>query len=79
MLPNLTNQYISYSMALFSANEIRTFFFQDFRGFDATGHQDSIHKLTLARMDSGDASLTVHNSLSGEKLIEGDFLKPFLS
>ena len=25
MLPNLTNQYISYSMALFSANEIRTF------------------------------------------------------
>ena len=27
MLPNLTNQYISYSMALFSANEIRTFFF----------------------------------------------------
>ena len=27
MLPNLTNQYISYSMALFSPNEIRTFFF----------------------------------------------------
>ena len=26
MLPNLTNQYISYSMAVFSANEIRTFF-----------------------------------------------------
>ena len=26
MLPNLTNQYISYSMAIFSANEIRTFF-----------------------------------------------------
>ena len=25
MLPNLTNQYISYSMAIFSANEIRTF------------------------------------------------------
>ena len=25
MLPNLTNQYISYSMAVFSANEIRTF------------------------------------------------------
>jgi hypothetical protein len=24
---NLTNQYISYSMALFSPNEIRTFFF----------------------------------------------------
>ena len=23
---NLTNQYISYSMALFSANEIRTFY-----------------------------------------------------
>ena len=52
-------------------------FFQDFRGFDATGHQDSIHKLTLARMDSGDASLTVHNSLSGEKLIEGNPLKLF--
>ena len=27
MLPNLTNQYISYSMAVFSANEIRTFYF----------------------------------------------------
>ena len=26
MLPNLTNQYISYSMAVFSANEIQTFF-----------------------------------------------------
>ena len=26
MLPNLTNQYISYSMAIFSANEIRTFY-----------------------------------------------------
>ena len=26
MLPNLTNQYISYSMAVFSANEIRTLF-----------------------------------------------------
>ena len=25
MLPNLTNQYISYSIAVFSANEIRTF------------------------------------------------------
>ena len=25
MIPNLTNQYISYSMAVFSANEIRTF------------------------------------------------------
>ena len=28
-------------------------------------------------MDSGDASLTVHNSLSGEKLIEGNFLQLF--
>ena len=28
-------------------------------------------------MDSGDASLTVHNSLSGEKLIEGNPLKLF--
>ena len=28
-------------------------------------------------MDSGDASLTVHNSLSGEKLIEGDFFETF--
>ena len=26
---NLTNQYISYSMALFSANEIRTFFYYE--------------------------------------------------
>ena len=26
MLPNLTNQYISYSIAVFSANEIRTFY-----------------------------------------------------
>ena len=25
MIPNLTSQYISYSMAVFSANEIRTF------------------------------------------------------
>ena len=29
MLPNLTNQYISYSMAVFSANEIRTFLFAE--------------------------------------------------
>ena len=29
MLPNLTNQYISYSMAVFSANEIRTFLFRE--------------------------------------------------
>ena len=28
MLPNLTNQYISYSMAVFSANEIRTFYIE---------------------------------------------------
>ena len=28
MLPNLTNQYISYSMAIFSANEIRTFYYR---------------------------------------------------
>ena len=28
MNPNLTSQYISYSMAVFSANEIRTFFFK---------------------------------------------------
>ena len=27
MLPSLTNQYISYSMAVFSANEIRTLFY----------------------------------------------------
>ena len=26
---NLTNQYISYSMALFSPNEIRTFFYYE--------------------------------------------------
>ena len=45
---------------------------QDFRGFEASGHQDSIHKLTLARLDSGDASLAVYNSLTGEKLIEGE-------
>ena len=30
MLPNLTNQYISYSMAVFSANEIRTFLYMYF-------------------------------------------------
>ena len=48
------------------------FLLQDFRGVETSGHQDSIHRLTLARMDSGDASLAVYNSISGEKLIEGE-------
>ena len=36
MLPNLTNQYISYSMAIFSANEIRTFFHKNHMQFFST-------------------------------------------
>ena len=35
---NLTNQYISYSMALFSPNEIRTFFFR-------VTHQSKVHTI----------------------------------
>ena len=34
MNPNLTSQYISYSMAVFSANEIRTFFFQTWTRYE---------------------------------------------
>ena len=34
---------------------------QDFRGYEATGHQDSIHKLTMARMNSGDATLKIES------------------
>jgi hypothetical protein len=37
---------------------------QDFSGPEATGHQDAIHKLTMARLDSGDASLTVVSHMS---------------
>ncbi len=35
---------------------------QDFVGFEASGHQDSIHKLTMARMSAGDASVKVESA-----------------
>ena len=35
---------------------------QDFIGQEAAGHQDAIHKLTMARMHSADASLKVENN-----------------
>ena len=38
---------------------------QDFRGFEASGHQDSIHKLTMARMNSGDATLKIESDNFG--------------
>ena len=38
---------------------------QDFRGFEASGHQDSIHKLTMARMNSGDATLKIESDTFG--------------
>ena len=32
---------------------------QELHGPTATGHRDSLHKLTMARMDMGDASFVV--------------------
>ena len=64
--------YINKSRNLVKEKLTHFYLLQDFRGFEASGHQDSIHKLTLARLDSGDASLAVYNSLTGEKLIEGE-------
>ena len=44
---------------------------QDFVGTEATGHQDSIHKLTMARMGSGDASLSIQSQNEPNFIIEG--------
>lgn len=50
---------------------------QEFQGFEASGHQDSIHKLTMARMNSGDASLKVEsNGASIEGRISADIKVP---
>ena len=47
---------------------------QDFTGFEATGHQDNIHKLTMARMNSGDAALVLSREEEPGFSIEGQIL-----
>ena len=44
---------------------------QDFVGLEASGHQDSIHKLTMARMGSGDASISVQSQNEPNFVIKG--------
>lgn len=39
----------------------RTRELQTFRGAAVAGHQDDVHKLTMTRMDAGDASLVVES------------------
>lgn len=44
---------------------------QDFVGPEASGHMDDIHKLTMARMDSGDASFNIVHGGEDAFLVEG--------
>ena len=44
---------------------------QDFVGLEASGHQDSIHKLTMARMGSGDASISVQSQNEPNFVVKG--------
>ena len=44
---------------------------QDFVGLEAYGHQDSIHKLTMARMGSGDASISVQSQNEPNFVVKG--------
>ena len=39
---------------------------QTFKSAAVEGHADRIHKLTMARLDAGDASLVVEGGASGE-------------
>ena len=40
---------------------------QEFHGTTASGHHDSLHKLTMARMDMEDASLVItHKDVDGD-------------
>merc|ERR1719264_1476633 len=53
---------------------VRKLGLQEFRGAVVSGHHDSLHKLTLQRMNEGDASLVVsHHDIFLEKsfTIEG--------
>ena len=38
---------------------VREFELQNFRGATVNGHHDSLHKLTMTRMNEGDASLVI--------------------
>ena len=44
---------------------------QEFTGPEADGHEDQIHKLSMARMDHGDASLHVVHGGPDAFLLEG--------
>ena len=47
---------------------------QDCRGKKCSGHADNIHKLTMARLDSGDAAFLMTNDGQNEFILKGQML-----
>ena len=53
----------------------RTEELQSFRGAEVDGHEDNVHKLTMARLDDGDASYVITSKAHGGFEIEGRISK----
>ena len=49
----------------------RTMDLQDFEGLSVSGQQTDIHKLTLARLDAGDAAIVISHGGRDQFIIEG--------